>query len=74
MDYDLMLVIGIFVGILAIPSLLAAFSDSRSPRAGAIMILIAGTLVAVALSKKTGGYTFDQIPEVVMRVIKRYLG
>ncbi len=73
MDNDLLLVMGILVGVLAIPSLLSAFSESRPPRAGAILVLIAGVLVAVALTRKPGGYTFDQVPEVVMSVIKRYL-
>lgn len=73
MDNDLLLVIGIIVGVLAIPSLLSAFSESRPPRAGAILVLIAGVLVAVALTRKTGGYTFDEVPEVFMSVIKRYL-
>jgi len=74
LDNDLILVIGVVVGILAIPALLAAFSESRPPRTGAILVLIAGVLLAVALSRKTGGYRIDQIPEIFMSVIKRYIG
>jgi hypothetical protein len=69
-----MLVIGIVIGIFAIPALLSAFSESRAPRTGAILVLISGVLLAVALSRKGGGYTIDQIPDVFMSVIKRYIG
>ncbi len=74
MDNDLILVVGIVIGILAIPSLLAAYSEGRAPRAGAILVLIAGVLCATALTRKGGGYTIDQIPDVFMSVIRRYVG
>ncbi len=73
MDTDLMLVIGIVVCVLAIPSLLAAFSESRAPRAGSIMVLIGGVLVVVALTQKPSGYTFAEIPDVFVHVIGRFL-
>ena len=74
MDYDLILVMGILVGVLTIPSLLAAYSESRPPRTGAILVLISGVLVAVALTQKGGGYRLDELPDVILAVIKRYLG
>jgi hypothetical protein len=73
MDTDLMLVLGLVISVLAIPSLLAAFSESRAPRAGAIMVLIGGVLVVVALTQKPSGYTFADIPEVVFSVIGRFI-
>jgi hypothetical protein len=73
-DNDLILVIGIVIGVMAIPALLAAYSESRAPRTGAILVLIAGVLLAVALSRKGGGYSIDEIPNIFMLVIKRYLG
>lgn len=72
MDTDLFLVIGIILVALAIPSLLAAFSESRPPRAGAIMILVGGVLIVVALTQHRAGYTFAEIPDVFYRVIGRY--
>jgi formate-dependent nitrite reductase membrane component NrfD len=71
-DNDLILVIGIVLGALAIPSLLSAFSESRAPRAGAILVLLSGVLIAVALSRQTTGYSFSEIPDVFLRVIGRY--
>ena len=73
MDTDLMLVLGLAICALAIPSLLSAFSESRPPRAGAIMVLIGGVLLAVALTQKPSGYTFAEIPDVVFRVIGRFI-
>ena len=73
MDTDLILVIGMLFCALAIPSLLAAFSESRPPRTGAIMVLIGGVLLTVALTQKPSGYTFAEIPDVVMQVIARML-
>jgi hypothetical protein len=73
MDNDLILVIGIIVGALAIPSLIGAFSESRPPRAAAILFLIGGTLIVVALTRNTAGYAFGDIPDLFVRVIGRYL-
>lgn len=69
MDTDLLLVVGIILTGLAIPSLLAAFSESRPPRAGAIMVLIGGILIVVALNQRPTGYTFAEIPDVFLKVI-----
>jgi hypothetical protein len=69
MSMDQILVISIIIIALAIPSLLAAYSESRPPRAAAIMLMIGGVLMVVALTQKTGGYKFDEIPHVFVRVI-----
>ena len=63
LDPDLIFVIGIIVGILAVPALLAAFSEGRTPRAAAIMVMIAAGLVAVAvLQKPAGSYSISKSP------------
>lgn len=72
LDTDLILVIGIVVLLLAIPSLLSAFAEARAPRMGAVMLLIGGVLVAVALTQSGPGYTFAELPGVFLRVIGRY--
>ena len=73
MDTDLALVIGIFLGVLSIPSVLSAMSDCRAPRASAVTILIAGGLILYAVITHPGGYTFQQIPNVFTNVIGRYI-
>ena len=73
MDTDLFLVIGIVIFALATPALLSAWVEGRVPRAGSVMVLIAGVLVITALSQHTGGYSFAEIPDVFFGVIGRYL-
>ena len=73
MNTDLMLVVGIVVCALSLPSLLAAFSESRAPRAGSVLLLIGGILLVMALTKKPGGYTLADVPHVFTRVIGSFL-
>lgn len=73
MDSDLLLVIGIVIGVLAIPALLSAYSEDRAPRAGAIAVLIAGVLIVVAVNNKPGGYKISQLPDAFYRVIGHYI-
>lgn len=68
-----MLVVGLVISVLAIPSLLSAFAESRLPRSGAIMVLVGGVLLAVALTQKPSGYTFAEVPDVVFKVIGRFI-
>jgi hypothetical protein len=69
MDPDLLLVIGIIIGVLSIPSMLSAFAESRAPRAASVVVLIAGVLIVIAVSRKVGGYEIAEIPDVFFRVI-----
>ena len=73
MDADLALVIGIVVGIFAIPSILSALSDRRAPRASAVTILIAGGLIVYAIRTHPGGYGIEDLPNVFVRVVARYI-
>ncbi|WP_252947418.1 hypothetical protein [Oceanicola sp. 502str15] len=68
-DPDVIFVIGMVVGLLAIPALIGAFSESRPPRAAAIMVLISAGLVSVAVLQKPGGYSVSGAPEVFMKVV-----
>ena len=72
MDTDLFLVVGIVLVGLPLPSLLTAFTESRPPRAAAVMILIGGVLIAVALTQSGQGYSFAEIPDLFLRVIGRF--
>ena len=73
MDTDLMLVLGIVICALAIPSLFSAWVDGRVPRVASIMILIGGVLAVVALTRHGSGYTFSDMPDVFFGVIGRYI-
>ena len=74
MDYDLYLVIGLVIAVFSVPAVVSALSDNRTPRAAAIVLIISGGLVAWAAASKHAGYTLDQIPNVIINVVARYLG
>lgn len=69
MSNDIYLVVGIIVAVLALPSVVSSLSDRRAPRAAAILILIGGGLIALAVTQQPGGYTLEEIPHVFARVI-----
>lgn len=73
MDPDLLLVVGIVLGLLAIPAVLAAFTDGRPPRAAAILIMLAAGLIGLAVVNRPTAYTIDEVPDAFVRVIGRYL-
>ena len=73
MDSDLALVIGLVLAALTVPSILSALSDRRAPRASAITVLIAGGLIVFAIQDKPGGYRLEQLPDVFISVIARYI-
>jgi hypothetical protein len=73
LDPDLFLVIGIITAVLTVPSLVSAFIEGRTPRAGAVMVLISGTLIVLALSNHPGGYELREVPDAFYRVAGRFL-
>lgn len=72
MDTDLFLVLGVGISILAMPALIGAFSESRPPRAAAIMVMIGGGLIVLAVTQHPGGYALTEVPDALTRVIGRY--
>ncbi|WP_417726488.1 hypothetical protein [Roseovarius sp.] len=73
MDPDLAMAIGMVLGVFSIPSVLSAYSEGRAPRVAALTIIASGGLVVWAISKKPGGYSFGELPEVLVRVVARFV-
>ncbi|WP_323768893.1 hypothetical protein [Marinovum sp.] len=73
MDSDLALIVGIALLILAIPSFLSAFSEGRTPRVAALVVVLAGGLMVFAFASRPGGYRLDEVPEVFYAVVGRFL-
>ncbi len=73
MTPDIALVLGLVLVALSIPSMLSAISDRRAPRASALTILIAGALILYAVQSQPGGYTLQDIPRAVVRVIGTFI-
>jgi hypothetical protein len=73
MDPDLLIVIGLVVGGFSIPSILGAIADGRVPRAAAIAVMVAGGLIALAINENPDGYAINDIPDVFVNVVARYI-
>lgn len=73
MNPDLVLVIGIVLGVLSVPAVLSAFSDGRTPRAATLTVIASGVLIIWAIQSKPGGYTLREIPEAFVRVAAQFL-
>ena len=71
---DLMLVTGIILGVMSIPAMLSAFTEGRAPRLAAIVVLIAGILIFLAIDGRASGYSFPELPQVFGRVFSRLFG
>lgn len=73
MDTDLFLTIGIILAILTIPSLLAGWTEGRLSRPGAIILIASIVLLVFAATQKPGGYSFNEIPHVMLGVVGRFI-
>lgn len=73
MDPDLLLAIGVTVGVLTLPAFLAAWREGRAPRVGAILLVVAGTLIVAATMRKPQGYTLTEVPGAVIGAFTRLL-
>ncbi len=73
MDNDLLLVIGLVLGGFSIPSIVSALSDGRAPRVATIVVVLSGIMVVYAISNKPGGYEINDIPQIFVDVVARYI-
>ena len=74
MDTDLALVMGLVIAGFSVPSIVSAFSEGRAPRVAAIAAIVGGGMVVWAVQGHPGGYTLNDIPEVFVRVVGRFIG
>ena len=71
MPYDLFLIIGLVIIVLAIPAIFSAVSDGHAPRVPMVVIVIGGGLAAFAATQKPGGYVINDIPHVFIDVLSQ---
>lgn len=74
MDFDLIFVLGCIVTVFAIPAIVSAFSDGRTPRYPALIILIGIVMVGYSVNERPNAYTIETIPDVFAKVVGRYIG
>ena len=70
LDTDAILVIGIVIGALAIPSVTSAFSSGNPPTLAGVFLFLGSILVVVAFNMTPGGYSFGEIPGLFVSVIR----
>jgi hypothetical protein len=73
MDPDLILTVGLLLGVLGVPALVSALTDARAPRLAALLLVGAAACIVSALMMKPGGYAINDLPAVVMGAIGRLL-
>lgn len=70
MDADLLLFLGIIIGALAFPALINSFSAGRSPRTAIVFGFVGGALIVAAIAMTPGGYEFQEIPGLMIDVVR----
>lgn len=71
MDPDLFFALGLVLLALTVPAIYSALTEGRAPRLAALVLMIGGGLVAMAVEQKPGGYRFNEVPEVLVGVASR---
>ena len=71
MDTDLVLTVGIVLLALTVPSLLSAWVEQRVPRVAAVMAIASMGMIVGALMTRPGGYSFSEVPGVLLGVFAR---
>ncbi len=72
-DSDLIFIVGLVLCVFSIPSIVSAFSDRRAPRVATLVLMAGGAMVVWAISNKPGGYQIEQIPDIFVRVVARFI-
>ena len=73
MQPDVMIVAGMGLVVLSLPSILSAWADKRAPRLGALLLLGGGGMVLWAFRAREGGYSWAELPGVFYGVIGQIL-
>lgn len=66
---DLVFLGGCLLVIMAFPAMVGAMADGSPPRGAFLLILFGGALIGVAVWQRPGDYSFDKIPDILIRVI-----
>ena len=73
MDPDLVLVIGVVLGVFSVPSIVSAISEGRAPRVAAVTLILAGALILWAINASPEDFKFEDVPGAFVRVVAKYL-
>lgn len=73
MDTDTIFVMGLFIATFSVPSMVSAWSDGAVPRVASIVAILGGGMMVWAHAHKIGGYHFDDIPHLIVKVIGKFI-
>jgi len=73
MTNEFILVFGIVIGVLTIPSMFRAAIDGNPPRAAALAVVVAGGMIVYAVYNTPGGFAVNELPDMFTRVVKSFL-
>lgn len=73
MDYDLLLILGLAMLLLSIPSLMAALIDDRLPLVAGFGILMGIALAVWGLLGREEAFNPASLPQIFFEVLGRYL-
>lgn len=73
MDIDLIFVLGIVIGAFSIPALVSAFSERRTPRMAAIFMMACGVMITYAVQMREEPYVLEDLDDVFLTVLARYV-
>ena len=74
MDPDFLLVFGLVFICFGGLSLVEAFSHASPPRLAALLFVTGGSMMVWAVSQKPGGYSFGEVPGIVVAVVRSAVG
>ena len=73
LEMDTLFVIGLFIVVMAVPSIVSAWSDNEVPRVAAIVLILGGGMMVWAHTHKPGGYHFDEIPHLIYKLVAKII-
>lgn len=73
MDNDIILVFGVIIGVLAIPSVISAFSAGRSPRTATILFMVGGAMISWVVIQQPNTYSVENFPDVFVKVVAKII-
>lgn len=73
MDHDLILVGGIVLLALSLPSFLGGWVERRLSRFGVVLFALASAMIAWVVQSRPEGLAFQDIPDIFLGVIARVI-
>lgn len=70
---DVLMVVGVVLAVLAIPAIVSAVVDNRSPRTAAVVVMISGVLLLLSILYRPEPFTPSEVPDAFVRVIAAIL-